>query len=62
MKSDKTIIRKNHMEQTNYIKILLKIKDNYIKIMDIIDIGRHHEILNVAQYKLLEIEVNNFSL
>ncbi len=50
------------MEQTNYIKILLKIKDNYIKIMDIIDIGRHHEILNVAQYKLLEIEVNNFSL
>ena len=50
------------MEQTNHIKILLKIKDNHIKITDIIDMGSHHEILNAAQYKLLDTEIKNFSL
>ena len=38
------------MEQTNHIKILLKIKDDHIKITDIIDMGSHHEILATLDY------------
>ncbi|VGM74352.1 Transposase and inactivated derivatives [Streptococcus pneumoniae] len=36
MKSDKTIIRKIHMEQLHFITKLLDIKDPNIKILDII--------------------------
>ena len=37
MKSDKTIIRKIHMEQLHFITKLLDIKDPNIKILDIIN-------------------------
>ena len=37
MKSDQTIIRKNHMEQLHFITKLLDIKDPNIKILDIIN-------------------------
>ena len=37
MKSNQTIIRKNHMEQLYFITKLLDIKDPNIKILDIIN-------------------------
>ena len=37
MKSDQTIIRKNHMEQLHFITKLLDIRDPNIKILDIIN-------------------------
>ena len=39
MKSDETIIRKNHMEQLHFITKLLDIKDPKIKIVDVINRG-----------------------
>ena len=39
MKSDETIIRKNHMEQLHFITKLLDIKDPNIKIVDVINRG-----------------------
>ena len=39
MKSDKNIIRKNHMEQLHFITKLLDIKDPNIQIMDAINKG-----------------------
>ena len=39
MKSDQTIIRKNHMEQLHFITKLLDIKDPNIQIIDIINKG-----------------------
>ena len=45
MKSDQTIIRKNHMEQLNFITNLLGIKDPNITILDYVDAGTHKEII-----------------
>ena len=45
MKSDQTIIRKNLMEQLNFITNLLEIKDKNIIILDYKDSGTHKEIL-----------------
>ncbi|WP_425328984.1 hypothetical protein [Streptococcus massiliensis] len=39
MKSDQTIIRKNLMEQLNFITNLLGIKDPNITILDYVDAG-----------------------
>ena len=39
MKSDQTIIRKNLMEQLNFITNLLGIKDTNITILDVLDAG-----------------------
>ena len=41
MKSDETIIRKNHMEQLHFITKLLDIKDPNIKIVDVINRDTH---------------------
>ena len=45
MKSDQTIIRKNHMEQLDLITKLLDIKDPNIQILDIINKDTHKEII-----------------
>ena len=45
MKSDQTIIRKNHMEQLHFITKLLDIKDPNIQILDIINKDTHKEII-----------------
>ena len=45
MKSDQTIIQKNLMEQLHFITNLLDIKDPNIKIVDIINIDTHKEII-----------------
>ena len=45
MKSDKTIIRKNHMEQLNFITSLLEIKDKSIMILDYLDSRTLKEII-----------------
>jgi len=45
MKSDQTIIRKNHMEQLHFITNLLDIKDPNIKSVDIINMDLHKEII-----------------
>ncbi|CJM70983.1 IS1167 transposase [Streptococcus pneumoniae] len=50
MKSDKTIIRKNHMEQLHFITKLLDIKDPNIKILDIINKDTHKEIIAKLDY------------
>ena len=50
MKSDKTIIRKNLMEQLNFITNLLEIKDKNIIILDYKDSGTHKEILAKLDY------------
>ena len=53
MKSDETIIRKNHMEQLHFITKLLDIKDPNIKIVDVINRNTHKEILffvNIAVF------------
>ena len=45
MKSDQTIIRKNHMEQLHLITNLLDIKAPNIKSVDIINMDLHKEII-----------------
>ena len=50
MKSDETIIRKNHMEQLHFITKLLDIKDPNIKIVDIINWDTHKEIVAKLDY------------
>ena len=51
MKSDQTIIRKNHMEQLHFITKLLDIKDPNIQIIDIINKGTHKEIIAKLDYE-----------
>ena len=53
MKSDQTIIRKNHMEQLHSITKLLDIKDPNIQIIDIINKGTHKEIIAKLDYEAL---------
>ena len=50
MKSDQTIIRKNLMEQLNFITNLLGIKDQNITIWDVLDAGTHKEIIAKLDY------------
>ena len=50
MKSDQTIIRKNHMEQLHSITKLLDIKDPNIQILDIINKDTHKEIIAKLDY------------
>ncbi|SUN75729.1 transposase [Streptococcus massiliensis] len=50
MKSDQTIIRKNLMEQLNFITNLLEIKDPNITILDYVDAGTHKEIIAKLDY------------
>ncbi|SUN76656.1 transposase [Streptococcus massiliensis] len=50
MKSDQTIIRKNLMEQLNFITNLLEIKDPNITILDVLDAGTHKEIMAKLDY------------
>ncbi|SUN75737.1 transposase [Streptococcus massiliensis] len=50
MKSDQTIIRKNLMEQLNFITNLLGIKDPNITILDYVDAGTHKEIMAKLDY------------
>ena len=50
MKSDQTIIRKNLMEQLNFITNLLGIKDKNIKILDYLDAGTHKEVIAKLDY------------
>ncbi len=51
MKSDQTIIRKNHMEQLHSITKLLDIKDPNIQILAIINKGTHKEIIAKLDYE-----------
>lgn len=50
MKSDQTIIRKNPMEQLNFITNLLGIKDMNIIILDYLDSITHKEIIAKLDY------------
>ena len=50
MKSDQTIIRKNLMEQLNFITNILGIKDKNIIILDYLDSGTHKEIIAKLDY------------
>ena len=50
MKSDQTIIRKNLMEQLNFITNLLGIKDKNIIIFDYIDARTHKEVIAKLDY------------
>ena len=50
MKSDKNIIRKNHMEQLHFITKLLDIKDPNIQIIDIINKDTHKEMIAKLDY------------
>ena len=50
MKSNETIIRKNLMEQLNFITNLLEIKDKNIIILDYKDSGTHKKILAKLDY------------
>ena len=50
MKSDQTIIRKNHMEPLHFITKLLDIKDPNIQILDIINMDTHKEIIAKLDY------------
>lgn len=50
MKSDQTIIRKNHIESLHFITKLLDIKDPNIKILDIINRDAHKEIFAKLDY------------
>ena len=50
MKSDQTIIRKNLMEQLNFITNLLGIKDPNITILAVLDAGTHKEIIAKLDY------------
>ena len=51
MKSAETIIRKKHMEQLYFITKLLDIKDPNIKIVDIINMDTHKEIIANLDYE-----------
>jgi len=55
MKSDQTIIRKNLMEQLNFITNLLGIKDKNIKILDYLDAGTHKEVIAKLDYPALNV-------
>ena len=50
MKSDETIIRKNHMEQSHFITIILDIKNPNIQIIDTINMDTHKEIFAKLDY------------
>ena len=50
MKSDQTIIRKNHMEQLHFITKLLDIKDPNIQIMDVVNRDAHKKIIAELDY------------
>ena len=50
MKSDQTIIRKNHMEPLHFITRLLDIKDSNIQIMDVDNRDTHKEIITKLDY------------
>ena len=50
MKSDKTIIRKNPMEQLYFITKLLDIKDPNIQIIDVVNRDTHKEIFAKLDY------------
>ena len=50
MKSDQTIIRKIHMESLHFITKLLEIKDQSIKILDIINMVTHKDIIAKLDY------------
>ena len=50
MKSNQTIIRKNHMEQLHFITKLLDIKDPNIQIIDIINKDTHKEMIAKLDY------------
>ena len=50
MKSDQTIIRKNHMEPLHFITKLLDIKDPNIQIMDVVNRDTHKEIIAKLDY------------
>ena len=45
MKSNQTIIGKNHMKQLHFITKLLDIKDPNIQIMDVVNMDTHKEII-----------------
>ena len=51
MKSDQTIIRKNHMEPLHFITKLLDIKDPNIQFMDIVNRDTHKEIIAKLDYE-----------
>ena len=51
MKSNQTIIRKNLMEQLNFITNLLDIKDPNIQIMDVVNRDAHKEIIAKLDYE-----------
>ena len=50
MKSDQTIIRKNHMEPLHFIIKLLDIKDPNIQIMDVVNRDTFKEIIAKLDY------------
>ncbi len=50
MKSEKQLIRKNHMKQLHFITKLLDIKDSNIKILDTINWDTHKEIIAKLDY------------
>lgn len=54
MKSDQTIIRKNLMEQLNFITNLLGIKDKNIIILNYLDSKTHKEIIAKLDYPALK--------
>ncbi|AEL09495.1 IS1167 transposase [Streptococcus pseudopneumoniae IS7493] len=51
MKSNQTIIRKNHIEQLHFITKLLDIKDPNAQIIDIINKDSHKEIIAKLDYE-----------
>ena len=51
MKSNQTIIRKNHMEQLHFITKILDIKDPNIQILDVVNRDTHKEIIAKLDYK-----------
>ena len=50
LKSDQTIIRKNHMEPLHFITKLLDIKDPNIQIMDVVNRDTFKEIIAKLDY------------
>ena len=50
MKSDQTLIRKNLMEQLNFITNILGINDKNIIILDYLDAGTHKEVIAKLDY------------
>ena len=50
MKSDQTIIRKNLMEQLNFITNILGINDKNIIILVYLDAGTHKEVIAKLDY------------